>query len=769
MRSGTIAFLAGILSLQQMSSLPALQWLWLLVPLLILSLFIKIHLLRLACFVGFGFLWALFHAHHILAQQLPVELEGKDVQLSGFVASIPERRDRLWRFEFDVDALHHEGKAYPSPGTIRLSWYDDAIRPAVGEAWQLTVRLKQAHGFMNPGAFDYEKWLFSHRIRATGYVRSKERQSLLPSSGVAYPLQQWRGLLRQKIQTILPEHPMRGLVTALTIGDRSAITAAQWTVLRESGTNHLIAISGLHIGFIAGLVYFLVKWLWARLGRWPLYVPAPKAGALAALLAALCYAALAGWSIPTQRAFIMVSVVMLSLLFMRVSTPSRTLALALLLVLLHDPLAVLGPGLWLSFAAVAIILFAMGNRSRHHRLWQKWGKVQWVVSLGLLPLLLTLFQQASLVSPLANFIAVPVVSLLLVPMLLVALMLSSLAIGQLLFSWGADGLQLLMDLLTAITAWPHILLVTPSPGIFSLSLALIGSLLLFMPRAWPARWLGLVLLIPLLSDHPKQLEHGQGRLTLLDVGQGLAAVVQTRNHTLVFDTGPRFSDAFDTGQAVVLPFLRQSAISQLDRLIISHSDNDHIGGAESLMAGLPVAEVLSSQPEQLFFDQVSLCQAGDAWEWDGVGFKILHPDAFNIKTGENNQSCVLQVTSPYARVLIPGDIEGEAEQALVERYGTQLRSDILIVPHHGSKTSSTTAFLHTVQPSYALFPVGYRNRHRFPHKNVLTRYEKSGIALFDTARHGAIEILLGPHDDQYRPITYRQAARRYWHHRLLPE
>ena len=767
MRSGTMAFLAGIVAFQQFKGLPDFVWL---IPLgLIFSLqFIYSHFaLKTGNWFILGFVWAWMNAVWALEQILPEAIEGKDVQLQGYIANIPSQKDRLWQFEFDIEQASLAGKSIRIPRRIRLNNYGSEPVFHAGDKWRLTVRLKRPHGFMNPGGFDYEQWLFAQGIRATGYVRDRSEMRLLSQHRHDYPLQRLREAIHGRLQSILPEHPLLGVVAALTIGHRDDISQQQWQIFRQTGTNHLVAISGLHIGMVAGLVFFVVQWAWARLGRLPLYLAAPRAAALAALATAAFYAALAGWSLPTQRALIMVAVVMLAVVYKRHVLPSYGLALALLLVLVHDPLAVLSPGFWLSFGAVGLIFLGMQGRRNGVRWWDQWFRVQWLVGLGLAPLLIFFFQQASLVSPVANLFAVPLVSLVVVPLLLIGVLVSglSLLVGQGFIQLGA----LLLGYLTDLLAWLGQLDVAtwnstvPDNGLLLISIAAM-LIILFGPLR-SSRWLGLVCLLPLVFALPKRPLQGEVFFTLLDVGQGLAAVIQTARHTLVFDTGPRFSADFDTGQAVLIPFLRQQRLQAVDTLIVSHGDNDHIGGVASLLAGLPVHRVLSSAPQLLASGQGQACQAGQSWQWDGVIFTLLHPQQTSAGGKENNQSCVLSVRSHYAAVLLPGDIEREAEQSLITRFGNDLRADILVAPHHGSKTSSTAEFISAVQPRYVLFPVGYRNRYHFPYPKVVARYTESAVLGYDTASQGAIQFQLTADNPALQPVFSRQQAGRYWHHK----
>jgi competence protein ComEC len=786
MRMAALGFFIGSWWLQRLAHLPPWQWSLLLPVLLVLA--VRYGRWRLPVFIAVGFLWAAAVGHWMLTGALDSDLEGKDVVVEGTIASLPETDQAHSRFQFQPQGLWLDGKAKTPPGRLLLSWYGKVPPLRVGEVWRLQVRLKRPHGFMNPGGFDYEAWLFRQGIRAKGYVRSGRgaagQNRRLQAAQGRHPIDGLRQWLRAQLATVLADRPQRGLVTALAIGDRQDISRAQWTVLTRTGTNHLMAISGLHIGLVAGLAFFLGRWLWSRRPRAALRWPAPKAGAVLALLAATAYALLAGLSVPTQRALVMVAVVMLGLLLQRRLRPSTLLATALLVVLMADPLAVLAPGFWLSFAAVTVILLGMGGRvgqpgllgmgERVGRpgLWWRWGRVQWLVALGLLPLLLWLFQKASLVSPLANLVAVPWVSLVTVPLTLTGTLLLPL------LPFLAKGLLVLssesLDLLWGLLAWlSHFDLAQwhqTLPPAWAVVCAVMGAGWLLTPRGLPARWLGVVWLLPLFVARPAPLAAGEAEFTLLDVGQGLAAVVQTRSHVVVFDTGPRFRSGFNTGEAVVAPFLRARGIGRVDLLVVSHGDNDHRGGVPGLVAEMPVTHMESSVPQLLSAFAAAPCVAGEHWQWDGVRFAMLHPGRRHFRgDGKgNNRSCVLRVDAGDDSVLLSGDIERGAERYLVNTMPAALDADVLVVPHHGSRTSSSAGFVTAVAPRFALFPVGYRNRYGFPKPQIVARYRRHGARLLDTARHGAIDLHLGGATGVHLDETYRQAAAHYWTARAAP-
>jgi len=755
MRAGTLAFAAGVLLLVRLPALPD-PFLVQFLPVLLLAATARSRVLRWPALAACGFLWALLRAALILQGDLPPALEGRDLRLEGVVASLPEGDGLKTRFRFEPVRAP---EAWRRPGTVRLNWYGEAPDLEPGQRWRLTVRLRRARGFMNPGGFDYERWLFRRGIRATGYVRAYAPNRLL-GEAPGYAVTRLRHRLSGAIEHALGGHPQLGTVKALAIGARDRIREEQWDVLRATGTGHLMAISGLHVGLVAGAAYALARGLWSWCPGAALRLAAPRFAALAGLLAAAGYAALAGFSVPTQRALVMVAVVMGAVLLRRNARPSASLAAALALVLILDPFAPLGAGFWLSFAAVALILFGMSGRLGARGVWWRWGRVQVLVGLGLLPCTLALFGEHPLVGPLANLVAVPWVSVTAVPAVLAgtAVLAPWPELGAGLLGLGAGALALLWPYLEMLEGLGAVYRPSGAPSLWAVLAALPGVAWLLMPRGTPARWVGLAWLLPLVLAAPERPGPGVAHLTLLDVGQGLAAVVETRSHVLVYDTGPRYGPTFDAGRAVVVPFLRRRGIASVDRLVVSHGNTDHAGGLQGVMAGVQVAEVVSG--EALPGLLARSCHPPLRWRWDGVDFRVF---AAAVSAQGNDASCVLHVQGAGGGILVPGDIERAAEAALVRRWGARLKADVLVVPHHGSRTSSTRAFLQAVAPRMALISSGYRNRFEFPHPDVMARYRGHGIALYGTARHGAISLRIHPERGVVGPELHRREARRFWH------
>jgi competence protein ComEC len=779
MRLATFAFLLGILLCQTLSHLPDIRWTVLLFPLIILVW--KLPRYRLVFFFVLGLLWAMWCANMILAQKLPNNLEGQDITIVGTIIDLPVQNVYGWQFYFAPISF----KKWPNPSHLRLSWYGDppeSLHP--GQQWQLTVRLKRVRGTINPGSFDYSKWLFQNRISATGYVRPKGKQRLL-SQPSSYNIDNLRYRLAESMRNTLGDCSSASLIIALALGIKHGISKTQKNTLRHTGTAHLMAISGLHIGFIAWLVFVIARWLWCYTGKAALWLPAPRFAALFSLSAAFCYALLAGFSLPTQRALIMIAVAISGIVFARTVAISHILALALLMVLLWDPLAVLSMGFWLSFGAVTVIVYALSNR-REPKIssLSRWGlgslKTQWAVTLGLFPLLLAIFGYLPLNSFLSNAIAIPWVSFWVVPLTLsgTAVISFSPTLGSVLLYAAAYPLDFLMVSLIRLEhldwyLWQWVIPPWTIPPLWTVIVAMGGIIILLLPRGFPGRWLGIIWLLPIFFVHFPHPQQGQVWITLLDVGQGLAVVVRTENYVLVYDTGPKFSDEFDMGEAVVVPFLRTQGILYIDKLLISHGDNDHSGGVRGILTNLPVDKILTSAPQKieriltkmpnkLVDTKVLPCKTGQHWHWDGVDFQILHPPVNYFAKKHNDFSCVLKVKSAGGTLLLPGDIEKRAEYELVQYYSTSLKADILIVPHHGSGTSSTKSFLDVVQPTIALFSTGYRNHFKHPKKNIVQRYQNRKIKLWNTAQTGAISFRLSANGIS-TPHLAREEMRRYWH------
>lgn len=758
-----IAFLGGIIILQFCSVLP--HGGWLLLIFCILAITRQKKKWRLVQFLMLGFTWAWFQAASYTLHIPPMEWESKDIQVIGEVVSVPEKLDYKTRFLFEITSLKSAGIKWSLPATVRLSWYHSKQSIHPGQVWRLTLRVKRPNGFINPRGFDYEGWLFQQGIHAVGYVRQQADNQIVEKH---FNLQMLRYKLLSKLQDELSDSAFKGLFQALALGIRTHISQADWQILQVTGTGHLIAISGLHIGLIAGLGFAFVSVLWRQIPAICQLLPAPKAAAIAACLLALAYAFLAGLAIPTQRAFVMITVVMISLLTDRFSKPSHVLGLALLAVLIIDTRAVLSAGFWLSFGAVIILVYGFSCRYRPLKGYRALGKAQYLITLGLLPLTILLFQQASLVAPVANLIAIPWVSFITVPLVLsgTALLYLYQPAGKWIL-WLADlTFTPLFDFLKFLADVQFVSWVQASPGPWVMGVSLVAVALLLSPRGVPVKPLGMVFLLSLVLIKPAALPRGAVRLTVLDVGQGLAVVVETRHHTLVYDSGPKFSDKFDTGHSVVLPYLVQQHRTRIDTLVVSHGDNDHRGGVESLMKKVDVNHLYAGEPERLGNIPFQQCEAGQSWSWDEVRFRFIHPDTRQQTFRDNDLSCVLKIETDSGSILLTGDIHKRSEKHLVRTRSEHLKADILIAPHHGSRSSSHEEFIRRVNPEYVIFTAGYRNRFKHPAKKVWQRYASTSARLFTSASHGAIQFNITAQSGIAEPITYRQTSARHWHRRI---
>lgn len=756
MRTWTLAFLCGVLLLQVFVKLPSLLWLIIVIVAIVGFLLFKkarFHArLFIACACGFA--WCLWFAHAQTAWTLTSDLEGKTIPITGYIASIPSVSMTGTSFLFFVTKVQSEKVS----GVVHLSWRESQTVLRVGDQWQFYVRLKKPYGTMNPGGFDYEAWVLQEGIRANGYVVAKLTNQLLSQHWYIHPVDRVRQYFKEKIEANLPVSNTSPWISALTVGERNDIDAKNWQVLRNTGTNHLMAIAGLHIGFMAILAHFVVSNLWRCLPRLTLMVPAPNAGAVAALLMALTYSAMAGFSIPTQRACLMLFVFLLITLRRRHAGAWHAWCCALLCVLLNNPLCVLTESFWLSFGSVALIIYGVSGRLMPTGLWWKWGRIQWVIAVGLVPLSVALFHQCSLVSFVANSIAIPWVEFVIVPLSLLGcffLLVSAKAGGFIL--WLADKI---LSVLWSVLAWlahlPGVVWYQTVPSMWVLVAAILGVVFLLFPIGFPGRYFGLVGLLPLILFKPAVPRAGDAWLTVLDVGQGLSAVVQTQNHVLVFDAGPRLSASYDMGDSIVVPFLHFIGAHNVDMLVVSHRDNDHIGGAQAILTQLPVRAVKTSVPELL--PNARYCLRGDAWQWDGVDFEFLHPSLDTLGL-DNDSSCVLRITIGKQHILLTGDVEKKAEKDLVATVAADLPADILVAPHHGSKTSGLASFVEAVNPHYVVFAVGYRNRYHFPHQSVVLQYQAMGVEALETAKTGAVQFQLGV--DNFLNL-YRVEHRHYW-------
>lgn len=760
MWQGTLAFIGGILYLAGFPQLPDSLWPSFFPVLLLLAVVQPAY--RLLWLFLAGLLWAQWHAAVTLSDELSPELEKQDLLVTGTVEQVDERADGL-RLILQAEQLQYRNRQLPFSGRIRLSWHRALPSIHTGQQWQLLVRLKRPRGYRNPGAFDYERWLFEKGIRATGYVRHSplnQLQKLNSRSAIDALREDLLLQLKQK----LPAARHTAQLAALTLGDRSGFTGEDWQLLRDTGTSHLMAISGLHIGLVSGMVYLLFRYTWRRLGTLSLRLPAQRFALLPAMAFAWFYAMLAGFTIPTQRALLMLLFVMATALVIRRLRIGRVFLLTLMGVLLMEPWSILSAGFWLSFTAVASILYAFSARPGGSGLWWQQLRVHWVVMVGLIPVLLWQFQQVPLLSAFANIIAVPLTAFLVVPlaMLGVVLLFPWPWLSTVLFSVADRLLQLLWLWLEGVVVIGEHFMLYAAPGPVVLVLATVGFMILFLPRGWPSRWMGLLCFMPLWFSHSPQVASGSFLVHVLDVGQGLSVLVQTRNHVLLFDTGPAFPGGFNTVDTVIRPFMRHQGIERLDAVVLSHSDNDHAGGIQVLLQAVDVQQILAGGDVML--PGARPCLRGAQWQWDGVSFHVLHPSTTTTGS-ENNRSCVLQIRAGEHSLLLTGDIESRAETQLLEYYGSKLQSTVMLAPHHGSKTSSSWKFIEQVDPLYVVFPAGYKNRFAFPHQQVLVRYQRLGSNLLQSSREGYLRFRLSPGTEAEAMLEtrFRGLEQRFWH------
>jgi len=728
-----------------------------------------------------GLLWASLAADRVVSERLDSSMNRQRCIIQGRISQVDLQTDALTRFTLSIDELSCQGVAVEQVKWAGLSWYRPTEPLNAAEVWRFSVRLKRPHGFANPGLFDYSAWLAQRHIGATGYVDAVAQPEHISTADNS--LAAWRGQLVEKLDLLLENHPQTPFIAALALGDRTAISDTQWQVIRASGTSHLLAISGLHIGMVGALFWWLGGWLWRRQARWLLYIPAPLAGAMVGWVAAFSYALLSGFAVPAQRAMIMFTVVVVGTLLRREVFSRRSYLVALALVLIWEPLAVLQPGFWLSFGALLVIGWCLLGRRKQSRMLQLLH-IQFALWIGLMPLVLLFFDQLSLVALPANLIAIPMITLVVLPLGLsgVALLTIAPILAKPLLTLAAKSMAITWQWLEWITAQGDTL-ASFQPSLLTIInpwtalLAFVGVLWLLAPRGFPARWLGVCLLLPVvvpafgLADPSLAPAETAGRFTaqVVDVGQGLAVIVATSGHLLVYDTGARFSDRFDAGADLLVPqlrpLLRRSGSESIDRLVISHGDSDHSGGLAGVLAGLPVARIDSGTVEQLSKSMVpvpSVCSAGDRWTWDGVLFEYLHQQAVRGAT-DNDRSCVLRVGGRRG-LLLPGDLSDSGERRLVDSLIRKdaVRADVLLVPHHGSRHSSSGELLDAVAPRLAVVSSGYANRFTHPHPLTVERYQEEGIELLNTAEVGAVTLYFDSAGLQ-RWQAERIVHPRYWH------
>jgi competence protein ComEC len=724
-------------------------------------------------------------ASRFAAQGLDPALEGRDVTVTGVVAAMPQRSETGLRFRLEVESATVGGSPVRLVPQLYLGWYGGAVPNAAGrlelqrqapdlragERWQMNVRLKAPHGNSNPHGFDYELWLWEQSLQATGYVRAgpNDPTPRRTADTWRHPVERARQAVRDAVFAQVADRRTAGLLAALIVGDQNAIDRADWDIFRATGVAHLMSISGLHVTMFAWVAALLVGTLWRRSQRLCLAWPAQHAALMGGMVLATGYALFSGWGVPAQRTIWMLAAVGLLRLSGRTWPWPQVWLLACAVVVAVDPWALLQPGFWLSFVAVGV-LFATdlgrpaaelaGRAQRARARVVGMLREQWVVTVALTPLTLLLFGQVSIVGLLANALAIPWVTLVVTP-----LAMAGVVVGPLwqLAAWAMGALEVYLH---ALGGLPFATVSMPAPPLWAGAAGVLGGLLLAMRLPWPLRVLGLPLLVPVLLWQAPRPDAGQFELLAADIGQGNAVLVRTAAHTLVYDSGPRYSPESDAGHRVLVPLLR-ALDERVDTLMLSHRDSDHTGGAAAVLAMQPQAALLSSIEDGHELQALRpsrRCAAGQRWHWDGVDFEVLHPSAgdYSPTSKSNAMSCVLRISNGVHTALLAGDIE-LAQEARLAQQGAALKADLLLVPHHGSKTSSSEPFLDAVQPSFAVVQTGYRNRFGHPAAPVLERYRARAIPVIDSPRCGAA----GWHSAQASRVTcQRELAPRYWHHRF---
>ena len=693
-----------------------------------------------------------------LADRLPPESPVMDISVSGSICEFPRRQDGSLRFVLETQVSGTAGRV---PQRILVTWYDTAPEIWPGEVWQLQLRVRPPRGSANPGAFDFERWLFSERIGATGWVRQSGENHRLADALPGCPASRSRATLARRMAAPLAGREAAPYVLGLSVGAYQALAEAEWEMLRRTGTIHLISISGFHIALVAGPFALLGLLLGRSLLAIGLSCRPQLWAGWTAVCAAASYGLLAGFSVPLLRSVVMLLTAAILLSLRRPIGGPTIFAAVVLAVLLVEPFAPLVPGFWLSFAGVAILALVATASVRlpgqsGFRVAPSFFRqavvraadacrllllTQLAMTIGLAPLMLMFFGQLPLAGAIANFAAVPAFSLVLVPLTLLAAAVAAFSpdASVPLLLLAADCFDVWRSFLASCAGLPFAVWHLPMPGVMALMLAAPGVAWFLWPRPWPARGLGPLLLLGLLASATPAVSAGGLRIVVLDVGQGLAVLVQTAAHALLYDTGPLFRNG-DAGQRIVVPVLQALGVRQLDRLLISHADADHRGGAWSVIERYPQVQVYGAAPEG---GRSEPCAAGQAWDWDGVHFEILHPAPDSAWTSDNNSSCVLRISAGATRILLPGDIEAKAERDLVSR-GSLGPVDLLVAPHHGSRSSSTPEFVAATSPRQVVFATGFGNRWHFPVPDVVSRWRGAGACLLNTAEEGALQFDLSP-------------------------
>ena len=781
--------------------------------------------LVLILFFGLASIWFIWRAELRLKDHLAVEHENVVTKTSFLITGLIQDQGESIRFEAEVmpdEKIQSLKEGIPKH--IQIVWRKPGIEvagvtPSIvpGQVWRAALIFRRPRSALNPHGFDYEAHLLSRNIRAIGRVRGNP---VLVREDPFFSIQVMASGARQHLRGAMRKHiadmNFGAVLIALAIGDQDSVRAEHWEIFNKTGITHLVSISGSHVTMLAAFGGLSMLLLWKRL-RWrdralAEKIPAKVIASVAALFVAWIYCLLAGWGVPARRTFFMLLVSGLAMLTRLPMRASSVLCLAAAVVTLIDPWSPISTGFWLSFGAVSI-LFYLGSQSQREpdalltyrvRCWNTFkesARLQWMITLSMLSTLAFLFQQVSISSPLANAIAIPVVTFIVTPLSLLVGVLALFPWFDLIAGWVAWFAHLsLAWCMVPVTwlayAWWSDLSVAAMP-IWCLLLSLIGIAWALQPPGLPHRWVGWSLMLPAMTWQPELPVVGGWKMIAMDVGQGSSMLIQTRNHVLIFDVGPKVGST-DAGHRVVSPLIRALGIKQIDVLVVSHPDIDHAGGVPGLLRQFPVKTSYASfdldewlsrtqrmlkQTELNRPDKMLSCEVGQNWMWDEVEFSILHPvqealsarlDASNIRSKSdlknikkirtNAQSCVLHVQGKYHSALLPGDIGNRQENEILQRIGkTKLNADVVIVPHHGSETSSSQNFVSQVRARHAIVQSGYLNRFSHPAIAIQNRWRDGHALLWRTDQHGAITAQSKPSGLMLNAES--ESRRRYWHDR----
>lgn len=675
-----------------------------------------------------GAIWACVHEYESFPNALPQRMVLKNIHLQGVISSIPKVGTGKTQFQFEV----HQYQDKPMQTLIWMSCYQACPPMKVGEAWSGSVTLKKPKLNVLPGEMNPHYWLMSNHIEWLGVLDGRSAVRLHTPQGI-WRFQSFRERLAESLTTHLKHDHTLGLLQGLTLGVASHIEKSQWDLFRRTGTTHLVVISGEHIGLIAGFTFMCAQWIWTRIPRLALYIPAQQAASVLAWSVGCFYAFLCGLGAPVERAIIGFGVLLLRYFIAQRFTVWQAWRYALFIILLIEPHVVVTPGFYLSFIAVAIlVLMSARFPAKRFRLAVQ---LQLACLIGLTPLTLYAFSYASLNGFIVNLIAIPLVGLIIVPTALIGLILIQVHPWDGWLWMPKQGANLFLTLLSYLDRFEWMNLNVSIDDLLSVMSIMLG---LFLSTLLPIRGLYLMyacLLILPFYQRQTDIQHEQAKVTVFDVGQGLAVLIQTAQHSILYDTGGVFYQGGDWASFKVLPYLRHLKLKKLDGLVISHPDLDHRGGLSSIEKELAVARLWVNEPA--FYHRGEACHDQRSWVWDGVAFRFFALPTQLEK--RNNTSCILQVKTKTSSLLLTGDIEFQAEAYLVTRYGMALQSNYIVVPHHGSQTSSSMPFLMMVHPHLGIISSGLNNRYHFPHKKALQRYEQLKIPLKNTAELGAIQ------------------------------